>query len=344
MVFPSLFDIQEAADLLTQGRLVAFPTETVYGLGGDAENNQAVAAIYRVKGRPNNHPIIVHVHTTADLNRWAKDIPLAAEQLMEAFWPGPLTLILKRADTLSTEAGAGQSTLGLRSPNHPVAQALLQAFKNGQGGIAAPSANRFGHISPTTAQHVIAEFEQEIQAGELARVLDSGATDVGIESTIVDLSRLDTHGPVLLRPGHISKESLMAVLGVPFHTAQKNDHTTPKASGTLAAHYAPNTPTILVPTKDLDRILAEFNQAKKQIVLLHYHEKNNYPFPHILLPQHATEYAKALYASLRELDALKKEVIVIEAPPSTKEWLAVMDRLKRASYAHTLDMYSEHKK
>ena len=208
-------EIIAAAQALEAGKLVAFPTETVYGLGADAENPQAVANIYAAKGRPSNHPVIVHIAPGADISYWAKEIPVEADKLMAAFWPGPLTFILKRADHIPAAVSGGQDTVGIRCPSHPVAIALLSAFKGGKGGVAAPSANKFGHVSPTMAAHVIEEFEQETQPGGLiAQVLDGGQSEVGIESTIVDLSRLATHGPVLLRPGHISAEQLAAVLGV----------------------------------------------------------------------------------------------------------------------------------
>ncbi|HSY28564.1 MAG TPA: L-threonylcarbamoyladenylate synthase, partial [Burkholderiaceae bacterium] len=191
--------ISQAAEILEQGGLVAFPTETVYGLGADAENPTAVAAIYTAKGRPSNHPVIVHISPEADLSYWTKNIPDEAKKLIAAFWPGPLTLILQRADHIPDAVSGGQDSVGLRCPSHPVAQALLRAFKGGQGGIAAPSANKFGRVSPTTAQHVRDEFTAELQPGGLiGMVLEGEQSEVGIESTIVDLSRLNTHGPVLL--------------------------------------------------------------------------------------------------------------------------------------------------
>ena len=188
---------------------MAFPTETVYGLGADAENPAAVAAIYAAKGRPQDHPVIVHLAPGADLDYWAADIPAEARQLAAAFWPGPLTMILKRAAHIPAAVSGGQETVGLRCPSHPVAIALLQAFKGGRGGIAAPSANKFGNVSPTTAQHVRDEFGAD---GPVQVVLDGGASQVGIESTIVDLSRLASHGPVLLRPGQVSAEAIAAVI------------------------------------------------------------------------------------------------------------------------------------
>ncbi|TYZ49343.1 threonylcarbamoyl-AMP synthase, partial [Ralstonia solanacearum] len=230
-VMPPAARLDEAARRLEAGELVAFPTETVYGLGADAENPQAIARIYALKGRPSNHPVIVHVVDGADLTYWADDVPGIALQLVEAFWPGPLTLILKRAPHIPAAVAGGQDSVGLRCPSHPVAQALLSRFKRGRGGIAAPSANKFGQVSPTTAQHVRDEF------GDAVFVLEGDGVDVGIESTIVDLSRLDQGvGPVLLRPGAITPEDIGRVTGV---MPLLPDGAAPRASGTLRAHYAP---------------------------------------------------------------------------------------------------------
>ncbi|WP_050855136.1 L-threonylcarbamoyladenylate synthase, partial [Bordetella pertussis] len=224
--------VAHAAACLLAGELAAFPTETVYGLGADAENPQAVARIYAAKGRPSNHPVIVHIAPEGDVDYWASDVPAAARQLIQAFWPGPLTLILKRAPHIGAAVSGGQDSIGIRCPSHPVAQALLRAFAagkpNGQGGVAAPSANTFGHVSPTRAEHVRAEFPREVAAG--MPVLDGGDAEVGIESTIIDLSRLDQGvGPVLLRPGHISAAQVAAVLGMPV---ARPDAAAPRASGT----------------------------------------------------------------------------------------------------------------
>lgn len=182
---PTSAELDQAVQLLEAGELVAFPTETVYGLGADAENPEAVARIYAAKGRPSNHPIIVHVVDGGDISYWVDDVPPAAQALIDAFWPGPLTLILKRAAHIPAAVAGGQDSIGLRCPSHPVAQALLSRFKRGRGGIAAPSANKFGQVSPTTAQHVRDEF------GDAVFVLEGDGVEVGIESTIVDLSRLE---------------------------------------------------------------------------------------------------------------------------------------------------------
>jgi L-threonylcarbamoyladenylate synthase len=240
-VMPSRERLDEAARRLEAGELVAFPTETVYGLGADAENPKAVAKIYAAKGRPAGHPLIVHVVDGADLSYWADDVPGIALQLAEAFWPGPLTMILKRAPHIPAAVAGGQGSIGLRCPSHPVAQALLARFKRGRGGIAAPSANKFGQVSPTTAQHVREEFAD---MGDAVFVLEGDGVDVGIESTIIDLSRLDQGiGPVLLRPGAITPEDIERVTG---QVPALPDAAAPRASGTLRAHYAPRTPLYLL--------------------------------------------------------------------------------------------------
>jgi len=263
---PSPPSIARAAAALRAGRLVAFPTETVYGLGADAENPDAVRAIFAAKGRPADHPLIVHVARNADLRRWAREVPLQAQQLMAAFWPGPLTLILPRADSVPAVVAGGQDSIGVRCPSHPVAQALLAAFKNGQGGIAGPSANRFGHVSPTTAQHVIDEFGSSNES-PLACVLDGGQSEVGIESTIIDLSRLETHGPVLLRPGRISAAQIAEVLG---QLPALPDRAAPRVSGSLDAHYAPRTPLALADTGQLPELLQHLAARGRRFALMHY--------------------------------------------------------------------------
>jgi L-threonylcarbamoyladenylate synthase len=238
--------IVHAAEVLSNGGLVAFPTETVYGLGADAENVEAIQLIYLAKGRPQDHPVIVHVAVNADLQHWAKDIPDQAHKLIKAFWPGPLTLILKRQSSVPAQVSGGQDTIGLRCPAHPVAQALIQSLAalklNGQAGVAAPSANLFGHVSPTLAEHVRAEFPERVAQG--MPVLEGGASEVGIESTIVDLSRVqDGQGVFLLRPGGIGALQIEAVLG---QALQSVDADAPRVSGSLKAHYAPRTPMMLI--------------------------------------------------------------------------------------------------
>jgi L-threonylcarbamoyladenylate synthase len=258
--------IAAAARALEQGALVALPTETVYGLGADAENPAAVASIYAAKGRPQDHPVIVHLAPEADLDYWAAEIPEQARALAAAFWPGPLTMILKRAPGIPDAVSGGQDTVGLRCPAHPVAIALLRAFKGGRGGIAAPSANKFGHVSPTLAQHVRDEFGAD---GSVAIVLDGGPSQVGIESTIVDLSRLATHGAVLLRPGHISAEAIAAVID---QLPAAADAAAPRASGTLESHYAPHTPVAMQPAGTLVETLVSLARAGRKVALIHYSE------------------------------------------------------------------------
>lgn len=330
MSFPT--SIIQAAEILASGGLVALPTETVYGLGADAENPAAVAAIYTAKGRPSNHPVIVHLAPEAQLSYWVKHIPAEAQKLIAAFWPGPLTLILKRADHIPDAVSGGQDSIGVRCPSHPVAQALLRAFKNGQGGIAAPSANKFGRVSPTTAQHVRDEFKQELASGLVQAVLEGEQSAVGIESTIVDLTRLETHGPVLLRPGHISIEQLAEVLGVmPAFPAE--DKSAPRASGTLQAHYAPQTPVILVATDELTDTLQRLHHAGRKIALLHYSSEQTYTVhTGLVLSDQPEKYAHALYASLRQLDASGSDVIVVQALPDATAWEGVRDRLRRAAH------------
>ncbi|WP_313031966.1 L-threonylcarbamoyladenylate synthase [Massilia alkalitolerans] len=320
--------IEAAARALEQGALVAFPTETVYGLGADAENPAAVAAIYAAKGRPQDHPVIVHLAPGAPLDYWAADIPHEAKALADAFWPGPLTMILKRAPNIPDAVSGGQDTVGLRCPSHPVAIALLRAFKGGKGGVAAPSANKFGAVSPTLAQHVRDEFGQD---GSVSMVLDGGASMVGIESTIVDLSRLATHGPVLLRPGHISAEAIAAVIdqlpGAP-------DAAAPRASGTLESHYAPHTPVAMQDSATLRQTLLGLAAAGRKVALIHY---SDMPPTHAALRLPATPdgFAHALYAALRAMDGQGAEVILVEAPPQDGAWLGVNDRLRRAAHGST---------
>lgn len=326
--------IERAARELEAGRLVAFPTETVYGLGADAENPEAVARIYAAKGRPPNHPVIVHLAPEADLSYWAKDIPAQASALIKAFWPGPLTLILKRAEHIPDAVSGGQDSIGVRCPSHPVAQALLRSFKAGKGGVAAPSANKFGHVSPTTAQHVKDEFAQETREGGLiAAVLDGGQSEVGIESTILDLTRLASHGPVLLRPGHITASQLERVLGV---APAAPDVAAPRASGTLDAHYAPDTPVVLIGTEKLDQCVQQLHAAGRSVALMSYRHPEIRQANGILtvrrMPAEPVAYAHDLYAGLRELDLAHAEIILVEALPQDKAWQGVNDRLQRAAF------------
>ena len=332
--------ITNAADRLLAGELVAFPTETVYGLGADAENPEAVARIYAAKGRPANHPVIVHVAPGADLHYWAREIPTQAQRLIDAFWPGPLTLILPRVPHRGEVVSGGQDSIGLRCPSHPIAQALLRAFAagkpNGQGGVAAPSANKFGQVSPTHADHVRSEFPDEVAQG--MPVLDGGPSDVGIESTILDLSRLARGvGPVLLRPGHITPAQIEAVLGEPVGMP---DDAAPRASGTLKAHYAPHTPLELATSQRLAEVMRGIDMPDSRIAVVAFDdapaELNSHIAWHVVAKD-PDRYAQSLYAMLRELDSSSYARIVVQAPPTDAAWRAVNDRIGRAAAAFSLD-------
>lgn len=325
--------IREAAQRLNEGRLVAFPTETVYGLGADAENPAALAAMYAAKGRPANHPVIVHVAPDIDLTYWVTSVPVAAQQLIDAFWPGPLTLILPRAAHIPAAVSGGQDSVGIRCPAHPVAQALLREFAalkpHGQGGVAAPSANKFGQVSPTRANHVRQEFS-ELDENALM-VLEGGDSEVGIESTILDLSRLDAGvGPVLLRPGHISARQIAEVLGV---MPGRPDEAAPRVSGSLKAHYAPHTPVRLMSREQLCGVdLAQAGRVAA-VVLGAVPSETIPDVDWVLAPAESAAYAHRLYALLRELDAGGYALIAIEQPPQLPAWQGVNDRLGRAAAA-----------
>ncbi|RQH10147.1 L-threonylcarbamoyladenylate synthase [Paraburkholderia dinghuensis] len=324
--------IEHAAALLDAGELVAFPTETVYGLGADASNPDAVARIYAAKGRPANHPVIVHLPPGGDPQYWAAEWPEAAQKLVDAFWPGPLTLIVKRHPRIPDAVSGGQDSVGLRCPSHPVAQKLLAAFsrlRGGHGGVAAPSANRFGHVSPTTAQHVRDEF------GSAVHVLDGGASDVGIESTILDLSR---GFPALLRPGHVTPHDIARVLGEAPRLPDGSDATAPRASGTLKAHYAPRTPLALLPFEALEPMLTAARANGESVALVARTSRSgtwaSAPDVHfIAAPEDPQLYARELYGLLRALDRANVARILIEKLPETIEWIAVNDRLGRAAAA-----------
>ena len=311
--------IADAAAALRAGDLVAFPTETVYGLGADAANAQAVRRIFAAKGRPADHPVIVHLATAAHAADWARAMPEPARRLAAAFWPGPLTLILPRAPHVSDLLTGGQDSVGLRVPSHPVARDLLAAFG---GGIAAPSANRFGRISPTTAAHVADDL-----GGAVALILDGGACPVGIESTIVAFTDDE---PVLLRPGGIGIDLLARVLG---RAPRAPDAAAPRASGTLASHYAPRTPAVLIAPRALRAEIAQFDEHDERVAVLARTVVRPAEFSDLWIsaPAAAAGYAHDLYANLRALDAADADVIAIEAVPDDDAWLAVRDRLARAT-------------
>ena len=313
-------DIRRAVELLCDGHLVAFPTETVYGLGADASQAAAIAHLYEVKGRAGTHPVIVHADTAEAVFEWASFVPEQARQLAARFWPGPLTLILKRAARAGDFLTGGQDTIGLRVPSHPVAQQLLAAFrsaKQGPAGVAAPSANRSGGVSPTTAAHVRADLGRDVDL-----ILDGGASDVGIESTILDLSRAT---PVVLRPGAISGEDIANVLGNPLGETGTN---APRVPGSHARHYAPRTPARLVDTPALDAAIAQLGASAAVLAFSAPDERIDY---WLRMPREPRAYARKLYAALRELDGAGCAAILVEEPPDTAEWIAVRDRLRRAT-------------
>lgn len=316
-------DLARAVALLQAGELVGLPTETVYGLGADAMNAAAVAKIFAAKGRPADHPLIVHLSSADQMERWAVDIPPHAYALAQRYWPGPLTLILKRRPQVPDAVTGGQDTVGLRVPGHPVALQLLQAFAaaGGSGGVAAPSANRFGRISPTTADHVREELGDRVSL-----VLEGGACQVGIESTILDLSRGQ---PFLLRPGAISPEQLAEVLG---QMPQRPDGGAPRASGTLAAHYAPRTAMRMVARERLLDFINSYRHSGRRCGVLAHSQPPQAGMPHVwrMLPADAAGYAHDLYAALRDLDHAEVDIIAVEAIPQSPDWTAVADRLGRA--------------
>jgi L-threonylcarbamoyladenylate synthase len=321
---PTPATIAEAVARLRAGELVAFPTETVYGLGGDAGNPDAVRAIFAAKGRPADHPVIVHVADATQISLWARDVPPGARRLAEAFWPGPMTLILPRTPHAADAVTGGQDRVGLRVPSHPVARDLLRAFAEAGGtGIAAPSANRFGRISPTTAQHVAEDLGERV-----ALIVDGGACDVGIESTIVAFG---DDAPMLLRPGGIAAADIARVLGERLRAPGAD---APRASGTLASHYAPRTPMRLAPVSEVARA---GGGAAIAVLARTVARPAGCTGPWIAAPQDPERYAHDLYANLRALDASGAAAIVVEAVPEDEAWQAVRDRLVRASQGDTDD-------
>jgi L-threonylcarbamoyladenylate synthase len=311
--------IDAAARALRDGGLVAFPTETVYGLGADAANADALRRLYRVKGRPADHPVIVHVAAGVDIDDYALDVPDVARALAAAFWPGPLTLVLrKRPGRVADEATGGRPTVGLRVPDHPVALALLDAFG---GGIAAPSANRFGRVSPTTAAHVRADLADAIDV-----VLDGGPTRIGVESTIVDASEAE---PLILRVGGIGEDE---VARVARHALTRRDRGEIAAPGTLASHYAPDARVELVPLEAVVRRATSLLRAGTKVGVLALKPPDGPPELVVLdAPSDVDEYARVLYARLREADEAGIEVLLVVPPPPEGVGVAVRDRLQRAS-------------
>ena len=334
--------ITAAANALQRGELLGLPTETVYGLAADAGNDAAVAKIFAAKGRPANHPLIVHVASAQGVQRFVSHVPDFAQKLMNAFWPGPLTLILPRRPEVAAVAAGGQNSVGLRCPSHPVAHAVLQSAEAlGVFGVAAPSANLFGRVSPTTAAHVAGEF------GDGLLTLDGGACEVGIESTIVDCTRAT---PVLLRPGVLTPQQLSDACGLSVITPNAPDAEAPRASGTLASHYAPTAKVQLMMAVDLQNAILAYASADAKIsleltesgaaaakVAVWSRSPVQLPATHAALfkvhpmPPSATDCAHQLFAQLRSFDAQGVAHIWVEAPPLTPEWDGVRDRLTRAA-------------
>ena len=322
--------LQQAARVLAEGRLLGLPTETVYGLAARADDDSAVAAIFAAKQRPASHPLIVHVPDLASAAAFVtpgflEQAPAHAARLMQAFWPGPLTVIVPRRAGMAQAAAGGQDSVGLRCPSHPLAQAVLQAAAAlGVQGVAAPSANTFGRVSPTTAAHVQQEF------GDSLTVLDGGACQVGIESTIIDCTRGQ---PVLLRPGIITPEMVEERTGIrvllPHEAATRQ--AAPRASGTLTAHYAPQARVCLMTTEALQQRALDGNLPSDVAIW----SRTALPgvARQVVMPEDATATAQQLFARLRDFDAQGMREIWVEAVPASPDWAGVADRLQRAAAA-----------
>ncbi len=330
--------IAAAAQALQRGELLGLPTETVYGLAADAGNDAAVAKIFEAKGRPVNHPLIVHVASAQGVQRFASHVPDFAQKLIDAFWPGPLTLILPRRPEVAAVAAGGQNSVGVRCPSHPVALAVLQAAQAlGVYGVAAPSANLFGRVSPTTAAHVAGEF------GDGLLIIDGGACEVGIESTIVDCTR---GTPVLLRPGVLTPQQLTDRCGVTVITPAAPDADAPRASGTLESHYAPVAKVQLMTLADLQSAMASYamtapdgQDASVTLDAVAIWSRSPVQLPPVKssrftwqpMPEAASDCAHQLFAQLRSFDAQGVSQIWVEDPPRIPEWDGVRDRLSRAA-------------
>lgn len=326
--------IQQAAQALAAGELLGLPTETVYGLAADASSDSAVAKIFAAKGRPSDHPLIVHIARgatgSAGVAHFATNVPAFAQALMDTFWPGPLTLILPRREDVGAAAAGGQDSIGLRCPAHPVAQAVLQACAAlGVAGLAAPSANKFGRVSPTTAAHVQSEF------GDGLLVLDGGPCTMGIESTIVDCTR---GVPVLLRPGSIGRDQIEQACGQPLRDKEAIANA-PRASGTLEAHYAPTAKVRLMTAAALQTaldLLGTGLDSQAVSIAVYTRQAMRSRSAQVVcrpMPQDAATAAQELFAALRDFDTQGVRLIWIETPPDTPEWEGVRDRLQRASVA-----------
>ncbi|NUN48476.1 MAG: threonylcarbamoyl-AMP synthase [Candidatus Brocadiae bacterium] len=313
-------EIARAVRILESGGLVAFPTETVYGLGADALNEKAVKRVYKLKGRPEGHPLIVHVGDANAVQEYAAEFPEAAHRLAARFWPGPLTLILKKSDRIPTTVTGGQDTVGLRVPGHPVALALLKAF---DGAIAAPSANRYGKVSPTTAQHVYDDI-----GGKVDLILDGGPCAVGIESTIVDVS---TGEPTILRPGGVTREEIEKLLGRSVPVVR--EETSVRTSGQVTQHYSPKAGVVLAKPEELVRKANRLRASGRKVAIL----TNTLPakppigIETIMLPVGMADMARGLYEALREVDRRGFDAVVVSVPQAVGLGLAVADRLERAA-------------
>ena len=322
-------EIQEAVEALRAGDLVAFPTETVYGLGANANNPDAVRKIFRVKGRPSTHPLIVHIDHPRYIQRWVRELTPEAKRLADTFWPGPLTIVAKRAPAVNDIITGGQDTIAIRVPNHPVAQQLLNAFG---GGIAAPSANRYGKVSPTRAEHVREEFGDEVKI-----VLDGDDCKIGLESTIVSCVG---DAPRILRPGTITITQLRAV--VPTIQIGPNP-SSPRVPGTMSRHYSPLTPVNVVPSRRLEIVMNEFTAKEEKVAVLAQRPPGNTtPFmTWINAGTRPDAYARQLYANLRTLDKAGAKMILVEEVPEDERWEAIRDRLKRAATAENIVTYDQ---
>jgi L-threonylcarbamoyladenylate synthase len=343
--------INEAVQTLRNGGLVAFPTETVYGLGADARNPEAIKKIFTAKGRPANHPLIVHLAAPDKFDQpqidwfdllapWVRDLSEEALKLIQVFWPGPLTLVFKKDKSVLSELTGGQNTVAIRAPAHPIAQELLRKFK---GGVVAPSANRFGKVSPTSAADVRSEFEGMLDL----MVLDGGDCEVGIESTIIDLSSGDK--AILLRPGAITPGEIFAKTGVKVYLPEEikssaPDHevaaSIPRVSGSLKAHYAPTTPLRLyAPGRVLDA-LSEFPDTKSRVAVVVWDSESSLVLDdhpsidveEVIASSNPATFASRLYRSLRDLDQQGWDLILFPEPPVGEEWDGVRDRLQRACF------------
>lgn len=312
-------DIDRAVEALRSGGLVGFPTETVYGLGADAANVDAVARLYEVKGRPQSHPLIVHIGERELLDDWAASVPAAAHHLAEALWPGPLTIVIRRAERVPDAVTGGGATVGVRVPDQPVALAMLRAFG---GGVAAPSANRFGRVSPTTADDVRGDL-----GGDVDVVLDDGPCTVGVESTIVDCSGSE---PVILRPGGVPRERIEAITG---HSTPVRRDGLVSAPGSFKSHYAPEATVLLVERNELGDRASSFIAAGQRVAVLAAGPLPGLPEGTVVLeaPRDVDEYARVLYARLREADRVAVDVLLAVPPPDAGVGAAVRDRLRRAA-------------